>query len=179
MKKTLLAISAIAILAISMYYANDYGVSKTELTQLEANEEVFATAETERIEMATVDSTNVVAAIDNAALREHQLEVLQQQVADYEEALATARITACNLSPDTITSMQQFAKPNNDGKRLEPSAGVSIALTTYQPGITSDWFACRDGKAVLRKWGPVLGHGMSQHRHATLDPVAPETASST
>lgn len=158
----------IGLVLLASYSAYDYGVKTTELAYAEANNEVVATAESARVDQVLTESTSVIASMQNAADRETQLVKLQKQVAAYEAELQKDRTVACNLSADTIASMQQFASPGNDSKQLGASAGISDASITHQPGSAANWQSDGNGRAVLRERIALLGYSLQSHRFATF-----------
>lgn len=179
MKKLLLVLSVIGMLSTLMYYANDYGVSKTELTQTKADIEALATAETDRKDMELIESARITEAIDSKAMRDHYIEIYEQQAQDYEKALATARTTVCNLSADNITSMQHFAKATSQRQQLGKSTGISALPTAYQPGSPGVRYTIGNGSPVLHQRRQVLGCSMQPHQPAGSNPITPKAISTT
>ena len=158
----------IGLILLASYSAYDYGVKATELAYSEASNEVAATAEAARVDQAVIESASVIASMQNAADRETQFLKLQKQVTAYETELQKNRTDACNLSADTIASMQRFASSGDDGKQLEANTGILDEPASHKPGSAANWQSRGNDRIVLRERISQLGYNLQSHRFATF-----------
>jgi hypothetical protein len=164
MKSWILSTVLLAAFAVSNYFSYDYGATTTDLAWQNAQSVSIDAAATDREAQAKSEAPQVAAAIDNAAARDLEVELLKEQVAHHEAEIQ--RTNVCNLSADTIVRMQQFAKTGLHHKQLEPGARISAFVTACGAESAGDRKSSGDGDSVFRQRFTLLGYCVQPYRSA-------------